>query len=440
MKKIDDMLAELKEDSGFQTLIKKYESPNCFTIMGRTRREEWHSNFIMWILNPTGNHGLGTFPLMSLLNLVNNKNDKGIRIEIDEEELKKMKFNTEEYIDSKDICGRMDIFGNTKSLILVIENKVHASESDNQTDRYYKHCEEKFHEKQKCYIYLKPDNNKSVPNNENFIVITYQDFFEDVIAPCIDRTEIGTDARMVLEQYAINLSNPNYVRKEHMAYTEKELAEQIYSRCKNVFEDLRECAKKVDLSKENSYQKYKGYIDEILGALGMELIIREEEPDEKEKAYKEYWDAFKDYLSANTDIECSFSVPQRGQSWIHIKTGGKEDWHIELKALNDGTIRVLYYGKKDVIKFFKREYLEVILEEWGELEGLEWDSQENLNRYEDTIKSAQGNRAEVSMSYCRIADWKAREMWESQFDWFSTMLKIMIPRGEIMYNHYYEEG
>ena len=33
MKKIDDMLAELKEDSGFQTLIKKYESPNCFTIM-----------------------------------------------------------------------------------------------------------------------------------------------------------------------------------------------------------------------------------------------------------------------------------------------------------------------------------------------------------------------------------------------------------------------
>ena len=60
---IKDMLEALESDNDFRTLKQKYESPNEFTIMGNKRREEWHSSFVSWLLNPKQNHKLGKFPL-----------------------------------------------------------------------------------------------------------------------------------------------------------------------------------------------------------------------------------------------------------------------------------------------------------------------------------------------------------------------------------------
>ena len=41
--------------------------PNLFRIVGRTHTETWHSMFLGWLLDPKGNHGLGSFPLRRLL-------------------------------------------------------------------------------------------------------------------------------------------------------------------------------------------------------------------------------------------------------------------------------------------------------------------------------------------------------------------------------------
>lgn len=67
---IKNMLDDLENDNDFIELRKLYETPNCFTIMGDKRREEWHSNFVCWLLDPNENHGLGKFPLVKFLDLL----------------------------------------------------------------------------------------------------------------------------------------------------------------------------------------------------------------------------------------------------------------------------------------------------------------------------------------------------------------------------------
>ena len=75
-----ELLQDLENDDDFKALKQKYETPNEFTIMGDKRREEWHSSFICWLLDPKQNHKLGSAPLMKFIELVNSK-DAGISLD-----------------------------------------------------------------------------------------------------------------------------------------------------------------------------------------------------------------------------------------------------------------------------------------------------------------------------------------------------------------------
>lgn len=128
---MNHMIDALNHDTDFQTLIKKYESPNCFHIMGRTRREEWHSNFVCWLLDPSSNHNLGNFPLKMFFELINkNLNDE---INIDEIDFDQTIFKTEVSIEN----GRIDILGESEKFILIIENKLDARETYNAKEKKF---------------------------------------------------------------------------------------------------------------------------------------------------------------------------------------------------------------------------------------------------------------------------------------------------------------
>ena len=153
---IKDMLKALENDNDFKTLKQKYESPNDFTIMGNKRREEWHSNFVCWLLDPKQNHKLGKFPLEKFLQLIESKREN---LELNKTDIDDMKFKTEYPVKGR----RIDIFGESDSLVLVIENKIKATESirgnQAQSDYYYSYCERIYQNKQKCYVLLKAFSN-----------------------------------------------------------------------------------------------------------------------------------------------------------------------------------------------------------------------------------------------------------------------------------------
>lgn len=279
---MNDMINVLKHDIDFQTLIKKYESPNCFNVMGRTRREEWHSNFVCWLLDSSSNHNLGNFPLKTFFELINkNSNEK---INIDEIDIDHTTFKTEFSIP---IPGRIDIFGENEKFILIIENKVDANETWNkevdkyQTDVYFEYFEgrKEYEDKQKYYVYLRPKSGNR-PSNKNFVSITYQELFDEVIFKCINRESITDETKLVLEQYAISISDPNSERT-HMAYTEKVIAEEIFKKHESVIDIIRSTMNDINRDEESDicvfFEEYQGYINEILGAIEQPLITKRTE-------------------------------------------------------------------------------------------------------------------------------------------------------------------
>lgn len=269
---IKNMLDDLENDNDFIELRKLYETPNCFTIMGDKRREEWHSNFVCWLLDPNENHGLGKFPLVKFLDLVESKCEE---LNIDKTDVENMKFKKESSAkDQTDNKGRMDILGTSTSLILVIENKIKASENSKndkpQSDVYFDYCEneEKYKNRQRVYVLLKASSDTSL-ENKNFIHVTYQDLLDEVIKPAYEKCEELKleDTKSVLKQYALDISNP--FSDPQLAYANKDLSENIFKKHEEIISKIRQTmSDKKDRDKESViyvfFNKYKEYINNAI--------------------------------------------------------------------------------------------------------------------------------------------------------------------------------
>lgn len=267
---IKDMLNALENDSDFEYLRKLYETPNCFTIMGDKRREEWHSNFVCWLLDPNENHGLGKFPLVKFLDLVESKCEE---LNIDKTDVENMKFKKESSAkDQTDNKGRMDILGTSTSLILVIENKIKASENSKndkpQSDVYFDSCEQEYKNRQRVYVLLKASSYTSL-ENKNFIHVTYQDLLDEVIKPAYEKCEELKleDTKSVLKQYALDISNP--FSDPQLAYANKDLSENIFKKHEEIISKIRQTMRdKKDRDKESViyvfFNKYEKYINNAI--------------------------------------------------------------------------------------------------------------------------------------------------------------------------------
>ena len=55
----EETLHKLEADTSFQHLSQKMQTPNSFEVLGITNAEIRHSNFLAWLLDPNGNHGMG---------------------------------------------------------------------------------------------------------------------------------------------------------------------------------------------------------------------------------------------------------------------------------------------------------------------------------------------------------------------------------------------
>lgn len=269
---IKGMLEALEYDRDFLELKQKYEAPNGFTIMGNKRREEWHSSFVCWLLDPKQNHRLGGFPLKKFLELVRTKTD----IEIEEKDIANMSFDTEHQTTKR---RRIDIWGISESLVLVIENKIKAKETEQngkaQSDDYYEYCEENCKDKKRCYVLLKKSSNGSLAN-KNFVSITYQELYDEVIKPaCVKSRELKLeDTEKVLEQYALDISNPY---NDMLAVTQKEIASKIYQKHEEIIEIIRKTIESPALDQQSDIYKFFDknvkYINNvILKSLGKRLI------------------------------------------------------------------------------------------------------------------------------------------------------------------------
>lgn len=259
----------------FQQLKYFQEKTNVFTIVGQTHTEHWHSSFMSWLLDPNSSLCLGHYPLVRLLTLymIKNENADLSLKEVYEMDLNKVRFETEKTFFTPEQKKRsIDVYGESDELVLVIENKVKARENKNGTEigqtkdyRDYVNAHKK-QEQKTIFLFITPDP-KQKPYDKEYTQITYQEFYDYVIAKCIAHPQINQDSLYLLEQYANNLREP--VHGAPMALVNTGLCNDIYREHSDILDEIfDEVEKSADYLKDEKlscavYKRYQNILDEI---------------------------------------------------------------------------------------------------------------------------------------------------------------------------------
>lgn len=319
---IREQIISFKNDTNYQRLKAFYKSRSYAEILGVERRELSHSNFLAWLLDYRADHRLGDTPLRRFLDLLvsnshstNDESTNELYNMIVSEDINVTNYdvyreytlhNNEQITDVKNkkktkrkpSNGRLDllidiqyqkdddIIGNLK---IVIENKVASKEGPDQTNRYYEYFQQQKETNEfldVLYVFLVPyttyfiiesdEKKKRLCENENFIIVTYQDIVNDVIEKLYNE-RLNERTAFILKDYVNTLSQPALNKNKEnkgkelimaLGQEEKELLKQFWT--KN--EELILAALYAIKTSDDTDYKLVGQIDEQISALRNTVI------------------------------------------------------------------------------------------------------------------------------------------------------------------------
>jgi PD-(D/E)XK nuclease superfamily len=254
-KNIRNLYRELINNFDFEKLELELKTPNIFKILNISRNEIRHSNFLGWLLDPNGNHGLGK---LFLLKFIREIASSEIANEIDELEISNLNFDN---VEIRREWKNIDLLIIFESTVVCIENKVDSKDHSNQLLKYNEIIKEHFTEKKKIFTYLTPhgEEPKSKFGKENYTLYSYQQIIEhlDKIIE-IHGHSINPSVFQYIKDYSTNL-------KRELMKTDKlnDLASKIYKNHKELIDFIIE--NKPDLASDlypvfENWFKQKGMI------------------------------------------------------------------------------------------------------------------------------------------------------------------------------------
>lgn len=185
-------------------------------------RELGHSNFLAWLLTPQESHDLGDFALQKLLLLLASCN-KTQEQQLPEELIRTLlsggniirSARVERELDIKE-NGQVDIvvtidliqeLAGVQQLLIVLENKINAKETDAQTIRYYQYFSQREKDKSHpVFVYLTPAHANPC-QDPHFIHIYYQQILDTILTPALQRQNMPEHTRILLSEYVRLLSS-----------------------------------------------------------------------------------------------------------------------------------------------------------------------------------------------------------------------------------------
>ncbi len=127
---------------------------NMFETLNLIHAEIRHSNVLSWLLNPTQNHGLGSYFLNLFLKHFISENKATIE-GVDVFTIEMLKYTDVEIRrEWKNIDILIIINEKDKKLVIAAENKVKSSEHGNQLTRYREIIEKEFASYKQLYIFF----------------------------------------------------------------------------------------------------------------------------------------------------------------------------------------------------------------------------------------------------------------------------------------------
>lgn len=262
----------------------KGDNYNLFKVINMTSDEtRVHSAMIADLLNPNGQHQMGDVFLKLFIECLNEQTDHTISFTCDN-----AKVECEKYIGPKTDTdgGRLDIYLTDGTNHIVIENKIYATDQENQLLRYHnfmKRCSKNKNDTLLLYLSLDGevyDMDKTTSGEEiTFFTISYANFILNWLTDCrhkaIDKPLIREGIAHYLnlikilthqmdkeKNELINLikSNPKYINcisqyKDAIREIEISLQIDFWSQLEVAIENIKNIEKKDD--KDDTYKVIK---------------------------------------------------------------------------------------------------------------------------------------------------------------------------------------
>jgi hypothetical protein len=138
----------LLKDHDFSQLDLLIKQPNIFLALGVDQQELRHSNFLAWLLNPKGSHGIGDlFLLRFLRDIAVEENCRNVSL-----------FDLPELNLNKTLVFRewnnIDLVVQIDNVVIAIENKFNSTEHTDQLVRYKRLIDGHFSTEKKVFVYL----------------------------------------------------------------------------------------------------------------------------------------------------------------------------------------------------------------------------------------------------------------------------------------------
>ncbi len=235
---IRNEIIKFKNDVISQKLDKYYSTKSYSEILGVSRRELSHSNFIAWLLNNQESHDLSSYSIKKFLEILVISSQGKHQVEykelfdsiiIDDLKVESLDIVTERVIKN---VGRLDLYIEAKlfysnelhKVRIIIENKVSTKEHSDQTTKYYNYYESLEDKSWKnIYVFLTPISGIELSeltevecSCKEYIQTNYQNLVDYLLEPILNKN-ISEKTRNIIKEYLQALSQPtqNEEDEEH---------------------------------------------------------------------------------------------------------------------------------------------------------------------------------------------------------------------------------
>lgn len=269
MENHQQILSLIEDTQEFTLLHNHFNRFNPFKVLNVDNYEIRHSNVLAWLLDPKGNHDLGSHVINKLIAKVFVNPDN-----LEEEDklgnydvLKLSRNRYHDLIVHKELATasnkRIDLLAISpvNKVAILIENKYWASESEGQLEEYIEHTRSEYAGYKIIPIYLTLLDD--APTHTDYLMLGYSDVL-DILKNLIDSNKDYMNAQVqYFISYYIEILEDQLVQNEEL----NDIGINLYKNHKEAIESLcavgKEQLKAVDEEIKEIYFLYKETIDFI---------------------------------------------------------------------------------------------------------------------------------------------------------------------------------
>jgi hypothetical protein len=251
-------------NNSLEELEAKIAQFNIFEAVGMIWQEIKHSNFISFLLNPTEKHQLGDLFLKKVLvkTLIDAENTPADAVEVAIMNLRDAEVRREwKNID-------LLIHSPSNRFVCTIENKVNASESNDQLEKYKNVVETAFPNCTRIFIFLTKEG--SCASQPEWLTLSYSTVADIIETICNERrSTIGDEVYIVMQHYV------DLVRRHIMS--ESDIAEL----CRKIYKQHRQAIDLIYEHRPDLQSDIQGFLEQIIEKSAQETKFEKDDCTKK---------------------------------------------------------------------------------------------------------------------------------------------------------------